>query len=50
VEQSVEKELGGEIKVKVQEENLPLYHTAQQKSHITSPQIEPGSPRWEADN
>jgi hypothetical protein len=46
VEQSVERELPGETEVLG--ENLSQRHFVHYKSHMTSPEIEPGLPRWEA--
>jgi hypothetical protein len=48
VEQSVEWELAGETEVLG--ENLHKYHFAHHKSDMTRPGIEPGPPRWEADD
>jgi hypothetical protein len=47
VEQSVEWLAGV---TKVVGENLPQYHFVYQKSHMTSPELETGPPRWEAGN
>jgi hypothetical protein len=46
VEQSVEYELAGEIKVLG--ENLPQWHFVYLKSHMTWPGLKPGPPQWEA--
>jgi hypothetical protein len=44
VEKLVEWKLAGETEVLV--ENLPQRYFADHKSHITTPGLEPGSPRW----
>jgi hypothetical protein len=46
VEQWVEWELAGETEVLG--ENLPRFHSAHHKSHMTWPGLEPGPPRWAA--
>jgi hypothetical protein len=46
MEQSVEWELAGEIKVLG--ENLPQRHYIQYELYVTWPGLEPGAPRWEA--
>jgi hypothetical protein len=48
VEQSVESELTGETAVFGKK--LPQRHFVHHKSHITRPGLEPGPPRWEADD
>jgi hypothetical protein len=42
----VEWELAGETEVPG--ENLPQRHFVLNKSHMSSPGLEPGPPRWEA--
>jgi hypothetical protein len=46
VEQLVECELAGETEVLG--ENLPQRQFVHHKSHMTTPGLEPGPPRWEA--
>jgi hypothetical protein len=48
VEQLLECELTGETKVLG--ENLPQCHFVHHESHMTWPGLEPGPPRWEADD
>jgi hypothetical protein len=38
--------IAGETEVRG--ENLPQFHFAHHKSHMTWPGLEPGPPRWEA--
>jgi hypothetical protein len=46
VEQSVEWKMAGETEVLG--ENLPQYHFAHHKSHMTWCGVKPGPPLWEA--
>jgi hypothetical protein len=48
VEQLVERSLTGETEVLG--ENLPQGHFVHHKSHMTRPGLEPGLPRWEAND
>jgi hypothetical protein len=46
VEQLVERRLAEETEV--HGENLPQCHFAHHNSHMNSPELEPGPPRWKA--
>jgi hypothetical protein len=48
VEELVEWRLAGETEVLG--ENLPQRHFVYHKSRMTRPEIEPGPPRWEAND